>query len=478
MVRAMQITSAGTAERWPQEAWVPLLAGLFWLWTAPTHGFAGFLVALLPGVVLLGAGFSMLALAGDRRAAHWTAAGGVLGVLFALPGLFVLGFWTGLLLIAASLAAFVAGGWHSVKLEMPIEGIPETQLTVALAAQVAVDEALAAEMVASTPMPSPASAVKIAGDLNAAAELYAAHGWLEDPESFHVEPPALDAPQITRRTHRSHAYEHLSFESGYEPHAEEPGRERWLGYESNRTAHAWVLRHEGRDRPWLVCIHGYMMGWSLADLGLFDPAVFHEKLGLNMIVPVLPLHGHRSTGRRSGKGFFGADMLNMVHAEAQAMWDMRRCLSWVRAQTAQPVGVYGVSLGGYNAALLASLDAELACVVAGIAVADMPRIVHRMGPPISVRTANQAGLDESRMREVARVVSPLAMQPKVPHAHRHLFAAVGDRIVIPDHQRDLWRHWEEPEIVWYQGGHCTFLAHPAVARMQREAFASAGLTSD
>jgi hypothetical protein len=37
-----------------------------------------------------------------------------------------------------------------------------------------------------------------------------------------------------------------------------------------------------------------------------------------------------------------------------------------------------------------------------------------------------------------------------------IFGATADRLVTPDHVRDLWRHWDEPEIVWYDGGHVTF----------------------
>ena len=43
-----------------------------------------------------------------------------------------------------------------------------------------------------------------------------------------------------------------------------------------------------------------------------------------------------------------------------------------------------------------------------------------------------------------------------------MFAGTADRLVTPDHVRDLWRHWEEPEIVWYQGSHISFLKERAV----------------
>ena len=34
--------------RFPREAWIPLLAGLYWLWHAPTHGLLGFLFSVIP----------------------------------------------------------------------------------------------------------------------------------------------------------------------------------------------------------------------------------------------------------------------------------------------------------------------------------------------------------------------------------------------------------------------------------------------
>ena len=151
------------------------------------------------------------------------------------------------------------------------------------------------------------------------------------------------------------AYEHLSFESEYEPHPDEPGRQRWLSYTPNRTAHAWVVRHPGPPRPWLVLNHGFQLGFPLFDFALFAPRFYAEKLGLNLVYPVLPFHGKRKVGRRSGHGLLTGDVLDAVHAEAQAMWDIRRLLAWVRAQGEPLVGVMGLSLGGYNTALLAAL---------------------------------------------------------------------------------------------------------------------------
>ncbi len=461
--------------RWPREAWIPLLAGVVWLWRAPEHGLTGFLFSIVPGCLLLGSGVSMLLMPGDRRIAHFAAAGGVLGVLFALPAFVQVGFFGGLFLLGASAAGFVAAGVHSVRLEPDQEEVPEPIPSLWLATQVAADEAMLAWMLGRLALPSRDDHVRIEREVAAARELFEARGWLEKPVSYHAPPPPLERVGLRPSRARGIAFEHLWFESGYEPHPGEPGRERWLSYAANRQAHAWVLRHAGADRPWLVCVHGYVMGWPLLDLSLFRPELFHQRLGLNMIVPTLPLHGRRSLGRQSGEGYLRGDVLDTIHAEAQAIWDLRRLLAWVRAQGDAPVGVYGISLGGYNAALLACLDEELACVIAGVPVADFARIVFQHAPPLHLRDAIDAGLVEERMRALKRVVSPLVLEPRVAPERRWLFAAVADRIVPPDHARDLWRHWGRPPIAWYQGSHLSFRAHPEVGAFVERALRESGL---
>ena len=39
----------------------------------------------------------------------------------------------------------------------------------------------------------------------------------------------------------------------------EPGARRWLSYTANSREYALVLRHD-EPRPWLVCVHGAVMG--------------------------------------------------------------------------------------------------------------------------------------------------------------------------------------------------------------------------
>lgn len=457
-------------------ALVPLLAGLLWLWCAASFGVVGFLFSLIPGCLLLASGVGLVLWPGDLRIPEFAALGGVLGVPLAFPVFFVAGPLDALALIGLSVASYVVAGALAVEYEAPVEDVPPVRRGLSLWAQVAADEALLATMQATLPMPTRDDWRRIHHEVMEANHVFESAGWLEKPAEFHRTPPPLEEPQLRPARVRGIDYEHLSFESGYAPHPDEPARNRWLSYAPNRTAHAWVLRHPGPPRPWLVCIHGFQMGWALSDLTVFAPEYFHRRLGLNMLCPVLPLHGARKVGRRSGDGYLSGDVLDSLHAEAQAMWDIRRLLSWIRAQDAPAVGVLGLSLGGYQTALLACLDDDLACAIPGIPLTDVSRVYWRHGPMRQIRRAEYEGLGQDAAARVLSVVSPLVLEPKVPWERRAIYGAVADRLVTPDQVRDLWHHWDQPKMVWYQGGHLTFRIHPEVHALVRDTLRKSGLT--
>ncbi len=449
-------------ERRSHEAWVPLLAGLVWLAAGTGGGLLALLLSLVPGVLLVATGAGELLWSDDRRLLQFCALGGAVGVVLAVPGLFVLGLWTALLVGLLSAASFVAAGAVSLRSLPETERVPMARGGVGMAAKVAADEAILSTMSMTRGLPRGDRAVRIRAEVDDALEIFTSRGWVEKPESYHRDPLPLDAPRIREAKSRGIAYEHLSFDSEYEPYAEEPGRKRWLGYTKNQTAHAWVLRHPGPARPWLVCIHGYQMGSPLVDLGAFDPRLYHQKLGLNMLLPVLPLHGERKYGRRSGDGFMGTQPLDTLHAEAQAMWDIRRLLSWVRAQEAPAIGVLGLSLGGYNTALLASVEPGLACAIPGIPATSFERLLFGHSHDAQTRELLDAGVSPELLHQVFRPISPLVLEPKVAPEGRAIFGAVADRLVPPDQVRDLYEHWGEPPIEWYQGSHLTFMRERGV----------------
>ncbi len=354
------------------------------------------------------------------------------------------------------------------------DSIVPVRPTAGLAVQALLDEVLIAVFRHPDLLPRPGDYEPSAADLASTRALFEARGWLAHPGLYHREP---DTPEDVRSRHE-HAlglgYEHATFTSGWEPDPEEPGRSRWLDHEANRSVHAWLARAPGRDHGmWLVCVHGFGMGTSASmDLRAFRATQLHRR-GINVIVPVLPLHGPRASGRVRGEDLMTIDLVDSMHGMAQATWDMRRVIRWLReTHGARHVGVIGYSLGALVASLVASVEDDLACVIAGIPVVDLPELFRRHSPARIARLADAYGVLGQAADDVHRVVSPLAMDCRVPFERRFLFAGLGDRMSTFGQARRLWLHWDRPTLATYAGGHVGFYWSGAVKRLVDDAISS------
>ncbi len=332
---------------------------------------------------------------------------------------------------------FYARSWGDYLDRQPDE-LPIARPTIALATHAFRDEIVLLGMRLLLPVSSDPDAVaRVEREVVAAVEMYGQAGWLNTPEGFFVAPPPLTDVTVKTVTTRGRSHERISFDSGYEPHPGEPGRERWLGYTANNREYALMLRHP-EPRPWLVCVHGAAMGRPALDLTLFRAWQLHEDLGLNVVLPVLPMHGPRARGLPKGAAFPGVNLLDDVHAAAQAVWDIRRLLSWIRSQEPDsPIGLNSLSLGGYISSLVASLDDGLTCAILGVPVTDLIELLGRH--------SGLARNDPRRQvltlaKPLGRMISPLALTPRVPMRGRFIYAGIADRLVHPRDQ--VTRLWE------------------------------------
>lgn len=265
----------------------------------------------------------------------------------------------------------------------------------------------------------------------------------------------------------------IFFDSGFTPHPGEPGSQRWLSYTANNREYALLLRHP-EPRPWLVCVHGTEMGRAPLDLAVFRAWKLHDELGLNIVMPVLPMHGPRGQGLPKGAVFPGEDVLDDVHGTAQAVWDIRRLLSWIRSQEEESlIGLNGLSLGGYIASLVASLEEGLACAILVVPVADL---IELLGRHCGLRHKDPRRHTVKMAEPIGRMISPLSLTPLVPMPGRFIYAGIADRLVHPREQvTRLWEHWGKPEIVWYPGGHTGFFQSRPVRRFVQAALEQSGL---
>jgi len=376
------------------------------------------------------------------------------------------------LAVRAMAAPWIAGArWGDGRAMRMLRGVAQARASWTVGLKAACDEVFyLSEVVAGAPLAF-LETPRLRTEARDALAQFAARGWLERPAAYHASPPPLTDPSVESvTTVPGLSYEHVTFASGYAPWEDEVGRARWLGYTANRTAHARVFRHAGGARPWVMCVPGYRMGRVAIDIVGFQVAWLYGRLGLNVIIPVLPFHGPRRVGRRSGDGYMTGDFIDTIHAQAQTLWDLRRLLSWVRAQDAPAVGVYGVSLGGLTTAMLASLEHDVDCVVAGMPPACFAGLMRDNSPALVQRLIAYAGFPWDVVEQLLRVVSPLAMAPRVAHGRRFLFAGIADSLAPRSQAMALWRHWGRPRLAWYPGSHSSFMFEPAVRDLLLEAF--------
>ncbi len=320
--------------------------------------------------------------------------------------------------------------------------------------------------------PGPGDLARVGEEIAGAHALYR-DGRPAAPSAFHAMPPPLLSPTIEPAWHPSMRFEWLSFESEYSAPAADPASDRWNNYERNHVGHAWVARHSDPERPWLICLHGLGTGGPYADFAGFRAEMLHHELGLNLLMPVLPLHGPRKPPELPIASLLSFDLLDAFHGVSQAVWDTRRLIQWARAQGATKIGLYGLSMGSYVSALLAGLE-NVDVVIAGIPVCDIPDLFVHHAPLDQRQEAEDNGVLGVRTRELFELVSPLSVTPLTTLENRFIFAGSDDKVSTAEQAERLWEHWGQPGIRWFAGGHVSFFWSSEVAPFVDHRLHSAG----
>ena len=445
------------------EFWVLLLVALAWFDSASGGGFARFIFAVIPGSMMITTALGTLFLPGDRRLNHVGALGGLIGLIFSIL-MFFFAPGSALVLAVLSIAGIICCGSLAMDDEPIPDGLPEVARSLRTGAEVGIDEVVLGAMFTTMGVFANGGQARVARESAEALAVFEDKGWLESPTRFHPSPDKLDddSVRIRNRSVVGWSFEEMEFESGYQPWPDVPGGDRYMGYGNCRRSYAWLLRGKP-EAPWVICVHGLGMGEPILDLNFLHGRLLHRDLGLNLVFPVLPMHGPRKQGLISGRGIATGELLDTVHAQAQALWDIRRLISWVRAQGAEKIAMQGMSLGGYNTALVSCFEGGLECAIAGIPAPDLASLMWWHAPTSVIMEAEREGLTQERAAEVLAVVSPLVMKPVVPVGKRYIYGALVDRFVPPAQVQRLATHWQVDQVHWYPGSHLSFPFHNDVA---------------
>ena len=462
---------------WYHRSLIPISAGLLWLYAGMQNG-NWWIWTAVPGALLITTGAGLLLFAGDRRVQQFLAFGALLSCPWALPLVFGPGWWWVPLFWGLAALCFTTAGRASVLFEPHAAEVPQPPLSELLAAKVAMDDAVVAYFVLAAEIPDAEKCQRMQNDVETLVGLDQVHGWSSEPDRLHAAPCALRDIRWSSHRFRGAEYRRIRFNSGYAPHAELPGIDSWMQSRANRYGHARVIQHT-HAAPWLLCIHGYRMGRPDLDFSLFDIDWLHHELGFNLLMPILPRHGPRRIGVLSGSGYIDGEITDILHAELQAMHDIRSLLAWVRNEPGgERVATLGYSLGGYNAALLSCFEPALEAVIAAIPLADIPAGLWRHMPLQQRRYLVSLGLNVERMQAALRVVSPLSLRSRVDTSRLTIIGAAADQVAPPQHALWLRDHWGVPEVKWYPGAHLTVRRERLVRKYIAGAFADAGLIAE
>ena len=171
---------------------------------------------------------------------------------------------------------------------------------------------------------------------------------------------------------------------------------------------------------------------------------------------------------------------------AHVLEDAARAVAWTRDPARDPalrldggpVALVGHSLGGFAALRVGAEDGSVGCVasLAGADLAAYGRAIRSgdaaVADQLAARfdtmmtplhgTSGQALADELAASpddfDVRRRTPALAAKPLL------LVAGARDQIVPPEHPHALWRHWRQPAIHWFSGGHVAPFGRAAIAR--------------
>lgn len=224
--------------------------------------------------------------------------------------------------------------------------------------------------------------------------------------------------------------------------------------ENDRVVVEHWMHRSAPPRATILALHGFSMGTAWIDAHVLMAARWFA-LGFDVALMALPFHGPRcpATARYSGELFASWDVGRTNEAIRQAVHDVDVVHRWIAAETGRPVGVLGLSLGGYIAALMAGLCEDLAFVIPLVPPVTLDALVGSMLALDTPPTVLAPPIPFADLRAAHAVHSPLTHPLAIPRERVLIVGARGDCIVPPEHAYALWRHWGEPAIHWYSGSH-------------------------
>lgn len=246
--------------------------------------------------------------------------------------------------------------------------------------------------------------------------------------------------------------------------------------DENRWVHGRLLT-AAPGAPWTLVVHGYSQGAIPPHgFGIFQDIQAQALLrrGLNVALVALPYHmNRRRAGHGSGEGFFSPVMAETQAAFRQAAADAIALVRWLQERSGRRAAVWGTSLGGNIAGMVATQVADLAAVVLMEPLNNPGDTLRTLYSGREIRQAlERAGVAPDLLTQYLAPVAPGTYPPAVPPERILFVSPLWDRVIPFPFQNAFWEAWGRPERITVDGGHLTMPPDPGINARVTEFIAS------
>jgi dienelactone hydrolase len=244
--------------------------------------------------------------------------------------------------------------------------------------------------------------------------------------------------------------------------------------EANNTVHAEYYRSRlsGR-RPAVIVLH--ILGGDFELSRLFANCLAQH--GAHALFVKMPYYGPRRD-TSSTKRMVSPDPDETVAGMTQAVLDIRRSVAWLASRPEvdpQQLGIFGISLGGITAALVAAVEPRIENVCLLLAGGDIGAAGWDAPHAKIIR---ERWLAQGRKRDefvnILKAVDPVTYAQTARGKRILMLNATDDEIIPRACTVALWKSLGEPEIRWLDGGHISVMRHLFTALLTVSHFFTAG----
>ena len=285
--------------------------------------------------------------------------------------------------------------------------------------------------------------------------------YTQSPAPFFIPPP--DAlPTVHRQPKRSppgFTLEHWSYSSQHTPLDAVMQQLSASTYAANQTVWVRVVRPNHAVRARLIYVHGWIQPETVAE-ELFFLTLMAQILNVEVYHLQPPYHGRRTpnVARFGGELLWSADLVRSLESLRQGALDLQTLISILQSDGDQPIGIAGVSLGGFFSLLLSCLDERIAFSIPMIAHMDLAALTR--DAPVLGRMRRELNARGYRISDLQNLLTTLGwydLSPAISPDRIYPHAGNNDRFFPASTVKKQFDSFGIPKIEWYRATHMTFI---------------------